>query len=211
MERVRDMQNSLTGIALAGLLIVVPAVASAQSPSQPPPRQDTAKESKAAKEPKNDKIARGDEKFMKDAAVGGMAEVKLGQLAEQKAASDAVKQFGKRMATDHAKAGDELKQLASQKGVALPMDLDRSHQGLYDKLAKLNGADFDRAYMKEMVKDHDKDVKAFRKEADSGKDPDVKSWASKTLPTLQEHQQQAKQVAAGVQGKGSPAASPAQK
>jgi putative membrane protein len=205
------MRNSLTTIALAGLLVAVPALASAQSPSQPPPRQDAPKESKAAKEPKNGKIARGDEKFMKDAAVGGMTELKLGQLAEQKAASDGVKQFGRRMATDHGRANDELKQLASQKGVALPMDLDRSHQGLYDKLAKLNGADFDRAYMKEMVKDHDKDVKAFRKQADSGKDPDVKSWASKTLPTLQEHQQQAKQVAAGVQGKSSPAASPAQK
>jgi putative membrane protein len=210
---MRDMQNSVTTIALAGLLIAVPAIASAQSPSQPPPRQDapTESKSKAAKEAKNGKIARGDEKFMKDAAVGGMTEVKLGQLAEQKASSDAVKQFGKRMATDHGKANDELKQLASQKGVALPMDLDRGHQGLYDKLAKLNGADFDRAYMKEMVKDHDKDVKAFRKEADSGKDPDLKSWASKTLPTLQEHQQQAKQVNASVQGKSSPAASPAQK
>ena len=205
------MQNSLTTIALAGLLIAVPAVASAQSSSQPPPRPDAAKESKAAKEPKNGTIARGDEKFMKDAAVGGLTEVKLGQLAEQRAGSDAVKQFGKRMAIDHGKANDELKQLASQKGVALPPDLDRSHQGLYDKLAKLNGADFDRAYMKEMVKDHDKDVKAFRKQADSGKDPDVKSWASKTLPTLQEHQQQAKQVAAGVQGKSNPTASPAQK
>jgi putative membrane protein len=205
------MRNSLTTIALAGLLVAVPALVSAQSPSQPPPRQDAPKESKAAKEPNNGKIARGDEKFMKDAAVGGMTEVKLGQLAEQKAASDGVKQFGRRMATDHGRANDELKQLASQKGVALPMGLDRSHQGLYDKLAKLNGADFDRAYMKEMVKDHDKDVKAFRKQADSGKDPDVKSWASKTLPTLQEHQQQAKQVAAGVQGKSSPAASPAQK
>ena len=205
------MRNSLTTFALAGLLVAVPALASAQSPSQPPPRQDAPKESKAAKEPKNGKIARGDEKFMKDAAVGGMTEVKLGQLAEQKAASDGVKQFGKRMATDHGKANNELKQLASQKGVALPMDLDRSHQGRYDKLAKLNGADFDRAYMKEMVKDHDKDVKAFRKQADSGKDADVKSWASKTLPTLQEHQQQAKQVAASVQGKSSPAASPPQK
>jgi putative membrane protein len=207
------MRNSVTTIALAGLLIAVPAVASAQSPSQPPPRQDApaASKSKAAKESMNGKIARGDEKFMKDAAVGGMTEVKLGQLAEQKASSDSVKQFGKRMATDHGKANDELKQLASQKGVALPADLDRGHQGLYDKLAKLNGADFDRAYMKEMVKDHDKDVKAFRKQADSGKDADLKSWASKTLPTLQEHQQQAKQVSASVQGKSSPAASPAQK
>jgi len=163
------MRNSLTGIALVGLLIAVPA------------------------------------------AEANLAEVKLGELAEQRAASDSVKQFGKRMATDHQKAYDELKQIASQKGVAVPTALDRGHQRLYDRQAKLSGADFDRAYMKDMVKEHDRDVKAFRKEADAGKDPDVRSWAAKTLPTLQEHQQQAKQVLASVQGKSSPAASPAQK
>ena len=194
------MRNSLTGIALVGLLIVVPALASAQTPAR-----GTAKESN------NPKLARADEKFMKDAAAGGMAEVQMGQLAEQHAASDGVKQFGKRMAADHAKANDELKQLASQKGVQLPSALDRGHQRLYDRLSKLNGADFDREYMKEMVKDHDKDVKAFQKEADSGKDADVKAWASKTLPTLKEHQDQAKQVSASVRGKSTPAASPRQK
>ena len=72
-------------------------------------------------------------------------------------------------------------------------------------------AEFDRAYMKAMAHDHDKDVKAFRKEADSGKDPDVKAWAATTLPTLQEHQQQAKQLYASVQGKSSPSALPRQK
>ena len=197
------MRNSLTGIALVGLLIVVPAVVSAQ---QAPARRDTGKEPTTSS-----KMARAEEKFMKDAAAGGMAEVQLGQLAGQHAASDGVRQFGKRMATDHGKANDELKQLASQKSVQLPTALDRSHQSLYDRLSKLNGADFDRAYMKEMVKDHDKDVKAFQKEADSGKDSDLKAWASKTLPTLKEHQDQAKQVHASVQGKSSPAASPRQK
>jgi putative membrane protein len=194
------MRNSLTGIALVGLLVAVPVVTSAQAP-----RQDTAKEPKASKLP------RGEEKFLKDAAEGNLAEVKLSELAGQHGASDGVKQFGKRMATDHQKAYDELKQLASQKGVAVPTALDRSHQALYDRLSKLNGADFDRAYMKEMVKDHDKDVKAFQKEANSGKDADLKAWASKTLPTLKEHQDQAKQVMAAVQGKSSPAASPQQK
>jgi putative membrane protein len=197
------MRNSLTGIALVGLLIAVPAVTSAQAPA----RQDTAKESKSSKLP------RGEEKFLNDAAEGNLAEVKLGELAQQRAASDSVKEFGKRMATDHQKAYDELRQLVSQKGVAVPTALDRGHQRLYDRLAKLSGPDFDRAYMKDMVKDHDKDVKAFERQAKSGKDPDVKSWASKTLPTLQEHQQQAKQVLASVQGKSSssPAALPRQK
>ena len=200
--------RTLMGIALASALIVTPTLALAQSA----PRQDTPRESsKAVKESKatNDsKMARADRNFIKEAAEGGMAEVKLGQLAEQRAASDSVKQFGKRMATDHQKAADELKQLSSKHGWEMPTAFDRSHQRTYDKLSKLNGADFDRAYMKEMVKDHDKDVKAFRKEADSGKDADLKAWASKTLPTLQEHQQQAKQVQASVSGKSSPAASP---
>ena len=187
------MRNSMTGIVLAGLLIAVPAVAAAQAPAT------------------SSKLPRADEKFMKDAAVDGMAEVQLGELAEQHAASDAVKQFGQRMAKDHQKANDELKQLASQKGVQLPTALDSAHQRQYDRLSKLNGADFDRAYMKEMVTDHDKDVKEFQKQANSGKDADLKSWASTTLPTLKEHQQQAKQVSAGVQGKSSPAASPRQK
>jgi putative membrane protein len=157
------------------------------------------------------KMPSGDKKFVMEALKGGLAEVELGKLASEKASHDSVKQFGKRMADDHQKAADELKQLASQKGVALPTSLDRGHQRLYDRLSKLNGADFDRAYMKEMVKDHDRDVKAFQKEADSGKDSDLKAWAAKTLPTLKEHQQQAKQVHASVQGKGSPAASPSQK
>jgi putative membrane protein len=195
------MRNSLTGIALVGLLVAVPAVAAAQAPT----RQESTTESKGSK------TARGDEQFIKHATQDNLAEVKLGELAEQRAASDSVKQFGKRMASDHGKALEELKQLASQKGMAVDTALDRGHQRLYDRLSKLNGADFDRAYMKEMVKDHDKDVKAFQKEADAGKDADVKAWAGKTLPTLKEHQDQAKQVHASVQGKASPAASPRQK
>ena len=107
------MRNSLTGIALVGLLIAVPVVTSAQAP----PRQDTAKESKESK------VARGDDRFLKQAAEGNLAEVKLGELAAQHAASDGVKQFGTRMSTDHQKAYDELKQIASQKGVAVPTAL----------------------------------------------------------------------------------------
>ena len=177
------MRNALMGIALVGLLIAVPAVAA-------------------------DKLPRADERFLKEAAQDNLAEVQLGELAQQRGGSDQVKEFGKRMAADHGKAVDELKQLASQKGVALPTALDRGHQREHDRLAKLSGAEFDRAYMKHMVKDHGKDVKAFDREATSGKDPDVKSWAARTLPTIKEHQAQAKQLLASVDGKASPAASP---
>jgi len=132
-------------------------------------------------------LSSGDRKFMEKAAQGGMAEVKLGQLAAQKASSDQVKQFGQKMVDDHGKADDQLKQLASTKGVTLPTDLDKSTQKEYDKLSKMSGADFDREYMKHMVSDHKKDVSEFKSEANKAKDADLKQFASSTLPTLQEH------------------------
>jgi putative membrane protein len=133
------------------------------------------------------KVASSDRKFMEKAAEGGMAEVKLGQLATQKAGSDQVKQFGQRMVDDHSKANEQLKQVASEKGVTLPTELDKSTQREYDKLSKLSGADFDREYMKHMVSDHKKDISEFKSEANKAKDADVKQFASSTLPTLEEH------------------------
>jgi putative membrane protein len=133
------------------------------------------------------KLAGADKTFVEKAAVGGMAEVQLGNLAQQKAASDQVKQFGARMVTDHSKANDELKQIASTKGVQLPSALDDKHKKDMDRLQKMSGADFDKAYMSHMVDDHKQDVAEFKKEANGGKDGDVKGFAAKTLPTLEEH------------------------
>ena len=127
------------------------------------------------------------QQFVKEAAIGGMAEVELGRLAADKASSDQVKKFGQRMVDDHGRANDELKTLAQNKNIDLPPSLDAKHKATMDRLSKLSGDAFDRAYMSEMVKDHRKDVNEFRNEAKSGKDPDVKAWAAKTLPTLEEH------------------------
>jgi len=121
------------------------------------------------------------------AAQGGMAEVQLGQLAAKSGSADAVKQFGQRMVDDHGKANDELKQLASSKGITLPSALNRKHKQTYNHLSHLTAASFDRAYAADMVKDHETDVKEFEKESANGSDPDIKAWAAKTLPTLQEH------------------------
>jgi putative membrane protein len=132
-------------------------------------------------------VSSGDKKFVEKAAEGGMAEVQLGQLAAQRAQSDQVKQFAQRMVSDHTAANDKLKQVASQKGIALPTDLDSSSRREYDKLQKLSGSKFDREYMSHMVSDHKKDVKEFQSEAKSAKDADIKSFASTTLPTLEEH------------------------
>jgi putative membrane protein len=128
-----------------------------------------------------------DQHFVMEAAKGGLAEVELGRLAADKASSDDVKKFGQRMVDDHGKANDELKSLAETKNITLPTALDSKDKEKMDRLSKLSGDAFDRAYMQEMVKDHKKDVNEFRTESKSGKDPDIKSWAAKTLPTLEEH------------------------
>jgi putative membrane protein len=136
-----------------------------------------------------------DRTFMRKAAEGGKAEVELGKLAQEKAASPEVKQFGERMVNDHTKAGDELKQVAEKEGVTLPEKLDAKDAATKARLEKLSGDAFDRAYMRDMVKDHIEDVTEFRNEAKNGKDPEVKSFASQTVPTLEDHLKEAKNIA----------------
>ena len=128
-----------------------------------------------------------DDAWVMKVAKGGMAEVELGKLAAEKASSGAVKQFGQRMVDDHSKANEELKTLAQNKKITLPTEIGPEEKALRDRLVKLSGPAFDQAYMKAMLNDHLKDVGEFRTESRSGKDPDVKAWAAKTLPTLEEH------------------------
>ena len=137
--------------------------------------------------PKAGSLSAADSKFIHEAAAGGMAEVELGRLAADKASSPDVKQFGQRMVDDHGKANDELKSLASQKGVTLPSSPDAAQKSTQARLSKLSGDAFDRAYMQDMVKDHDKDVAAFKRASTTAADADLKAWAAKTLPTLEEH------------------------
>jgi putative membrane protein len=139
-----------------------------------------------------------DEMFVLDVAKDGMAEVELGKLASEKATNDEVKKFGQRMVTDHGKAGDELKTLAQSKSITLPSDVDAKAKATRDRLAKLSGAAFDRAYMQDMVAGHRKAVAAFKKESTAGKDPDVKAWATKTLPTIEEHLKMAQDISRSV-------------
>ena len=140
----------------------------------------------------------GERKFIEAAAMGGMAEVEMGKLAQQKGSSQPVKDFGARMAQDHGKANEELKALATSKGIQLPGGIDAEHQHKMERMQKLSGADFDKAYMKDMLADHKKDVSEFRKQAKSAKDQDLKAFASKTLPTLEEHLKLAQQTEKAV-------------
>jgi putative membrane protein len=142
-----------------------------------------------------------DSKFVKDASEGGLAEVELGKLAQQKGHSQSVKDFGNRMVADHGKANDELRSLASEKRLSVSTSLGVKDKALKLKLDALSGEAFDKAYMSAMVKDHKTDIAEFQKEADNGSDPSVKAFASKTLPTLKEHLAMAEKTASEVGAK----------
>jgi putative membrane protein len=132
-------------------------------------------------------VPTADKAFVTKAAQGGMAEVNLGKLAAEKASRPDVKEFGNMMVEDHTKANEQLKSVADQKSLPIPPDVGPKNQALYDRLSKLSGPAFDKAYVKAMVKDHREDVGEFKKEANSGKDPDIKNFASQTLPVLEKH------------------------
>ena len=166
--------KQILATSVMALAIALPV--GAQTP-QPRAKANTTKTAKAG----------ADQTFVMKAARGGLAEVELGKLAQDKATNDEVKQFGKKMVDDHGKANDELKSLAQSKNITLPTDLSVKDKALHDRLAKLSGAAFDRAYMQAMLKDHREDVNEFRTESRSGSDPEVKQWAAKTLPTLESH------------------------
>ena len=188
-------------VCLPTLLLAQSNPTNSGNPDQGAPLQDHSNSSSMNSGARHDnaqgtqKVSASDQKFMREAAQGGLAEVELGKLATEKASSEDVKKFGQRMVDDHSKANDELKSLASSKGVDLPDQVSSKDKAKEEKLSQLSGADFDRAYMENMLKDHKKDVADFEKESTNGQENDVKQFASKTLPTLKEHLQQAQQIA----------------
>jgi putative membrane protein len=145
-----------------------------------------------------------DAEFVAKAALGGRAEVQLGQLAAQKGESEAVRNFGQRMASDHAKANQKLEQAAASENMALPQGLDKDAQETFDKLSKLSGPAFDRSYARDMVKDHKQDVSEFQKEAQNGKNETIRTVAADTLPILQDHLKEARAMDDSVSDKNVP-------
>jgi len=135
-----------------------------------------------------------DAEFVKKAAAAGMAEVAVGRLAVSNGQSADIKQFGQRMVDDHSKANDDLKAAAAKDNIDLPSAPTKEQQAAADKLGKLNGAAFDKEYARMMVKDHEEAVALFKKEAASGSSSNVKAFAQKALPTLEEHLTMAKDL-----------------
>ena len=165
---MKRAQTIIGAVAAFGLLTLVSAAVAQQNA------------------PTNTKLQRSDRNFITKAAGGGREEVELGRLAQSKASSDAVKQFGQRMVEDHGSANKDLMDLAANKGVRLD-DKTPKKDPVLEKLSKLQGQDFDRAYVEAMVKDHKQDVAELRRMHSGAVDPNLKAWVNKTLPTLEDH------------------------
>lgn len=204
LKRLLPMTNHTTLTTLLfGALISMPVVMTAQigSPQGPGsmPQQNRPSpnitDPNQTGEPNAITQSRVDDKtFVKDAAEGGLTEIQLGKLAQEKASSDAVKQFGQRMVDDHTKANEQLKRIAAEANITVPDSIDSKRQARIDKLSALIGTQFDQAFIKDQLKDHEEDVRKFQAEAENGSNAQIKSFASSTLPTLKEHLNMAKDL-----------------
>ncbi len=139
-----------------------------------------------------------DDDFARKAAEGGLAEVEMGRIAASKATDQNIRMFGEKMVNDHSSANEELKSAAQKDGVTLPQDASPKQKKTAERLNSLQGAAFDKEYARLMVQDHKEDVALFKKEASSGKDPAMRAFAQKALPTLEEHLKMAQQNASAT-------------
>jgi len=149
----------------------------------------------SADEKKGDKTkAFDDAEFVKKAASGGMLEVELGKVAKEKAISGDVRKFAERMIEDHTKANKELATVAKSAGYTVPEKLMPKHQEHLDMFKKDRSKSFDAEYVKHMLKDHEEDVEEFGRASREAKNPELKAFAGKTLPTLKEHLAMVKKI-----------------
>ena len=155
------------------------------TPSEATPDEGGA-ETTPPPEPKKE-LAENDRNFVETAAKAGMAEVELSNMALTKAKKQTIKDFAQKMVDQHGKANEELTALASSKGATMPTAIDQPEQAKKDELDKLTGSKFEKRYVQIMLDDHKKAVALFKDWSQSGTDPELKDWAAKTLPALEEH------------------------
>lgn len=192
--RNRNSMKCVGAVAcMSAMLVVNPSFAGQTPPQQPASQPPSTMPRATPAQPDapmgaNKSAASADAAFARQAAEGGMMEVAKGKVAAEKGAHADVKAFGQRMVDDHSKANDELKSIAGGKNITLPGEAPKPPmQAAVAKMEKLEGAAFDRAYVDDQIRDHDKAIALFEREAKSGKDAELKSFAEKTLPALKEH------------------------
>ena len=188
------MRKFLSAAAALGASAAFSAVLLAQGTAVKPTPQ-------AAKTAPNGKLPVASATFVKSAAEGGQVQVELAATAESKASNSEVKSLAEAIHRDHETANGELKTLAEKKDVTLPTSVSKTHRATVDRLNKLSGAAFDKAYVDEMVKDHRADIATFQKHKTDA-DPDVAAFVTKTLPVLQNHLTMALNAQKAVGGRG---------
>ena len=195
-----------------------PGTGSSVTGGQAAPAVQPSKGTMRGESRKDDKVSRGDRKFIEKAAESGMFEVQVSQLASSKAADPNVKSFANMLVDHHTAANNELIQLANAKGVELPAGPPRSKRRDMEKLGKKTGAEFDRNFVKEVgIQAHEKDIKLFEHASKDVKDAQLKAFVDKTLPVLRQHLQAAqalpesgnKHAAAAMGNNGNSAGAPA--
>jgi putative membrane protein len=144
-------------------------------------------------------LSSADRNFATKAASGGLAEIQTAQMAKQRADSPKVKAFADRMISDHTQANNDLQQIAQQENLTLPSEPSKQERSATQRVSGMTGAAFDRTYAQQEVRDHQQDIALFQQEANSGRDPALKQFAQKTLPTLRQHLQMAQALTADQQ------------
>lgn len=192
-----------TTLALAALALAfsahaqntTPGTGSSATGGQAAPMAQPGAGTRNAETRKDDKVARGDRKFIEQAAEGGMFEVQAAQLAASKATDPQVKSFASMLVDHHTAANNELVQIANARGVELPAAPPRGKRKDIEQLGKKSGAEFDKDFVREVgIKAHEKDIKLFEKASKDVKDAQLKAFVDKTLPTLRDHLAQAQKL-----------------
>jgi putative membrane protein len=183
----------LVAISLLAFVAAAPGLAQQTGTGNPatvaPGMPQAAPGMPAANQPnQNDSL------FVREATIGGKAEVELGQLAEQKGRPQGIKDFARQMVTDHGKANEQLTQLAQKANITQPHDFDEEHKAMRAQLDKLSGREFDLAYIRGQIGDHQKTAQLFEWEIGSGQDPQLKTFASQVLPIVLQHLEMARAV-----------------
>jgi putative membrane protein len=162
-------------------------------------KDDSVEMAEDRNEQRTDSLQRGgqmedDNEFLVMAASGGLMEVQLGEMAARQATNSSVREFAQMMVNDHSKANDELKSLASRKNITIPSTPGEDHADHINKMRDKKGNDFDKDYMRLMVDDHKEDVDEFEEASRDAKDPEIRAFAAKYLPTLRSHLERARAV-----------------
>ncbi len=194
------LRNTVGGLAIGALALLGAGTAVHAQQNQNPNQQQEYQSSKRANQTARQESANQSNMavpaklFTHRAAQDDMAEIKLGQLAEQKGGTPEVQNFGRRMVQDHTKNLDQLKTVAEQQHITLPTEPNKTQMIMYKDLSSLNTKEFDEKYARHMVSDHEKAVTEFKAEAKHGTNPQIKEYAAKSVPVLETHLQLARNM-----------------